>query len=659
MSAKDSNRLPANRPLDQPQGKKHELRCFSTSGEQSEQEARYTQLFETLEEGVYFCTPEGKILDANPALVRMLGYANKEELLRTNVNKLYLEPDRRRALLLELEKKTTIHDREITLRRKDGTPLICLVAATATRDASGRLIRLQGTLVDITQRRREMQKRLHEGQEFARRLVESLPDGIVVLDTQGHYTFVSSRVRELLGYAPEELLGKVLGRLTHPDDRVPALELFHNLIAGRCSSGKVEYRAQHKDGSWRTFRANISPLFDADGKIAGVVASVRDVTESKRLEQQVVQSEKLAAVGQMLAGVAHELNNPLTAILGVSDLLREENGAEPMRRQLDLIHQQARRAAEIVRNLLAFSRPAVPRKVSLDLSELVRRTLQLHEYSLRVNNITVGLVSEPRLPSVVGDANQLIQVFLNLIINAEQAIREVRNHGTVRVQLGRSGGSVKIAFQDDGPGIRPDVLPRIFDPFFTTKRPGGGTGLGLSICMAILKEHRGNIEAEAVPGGGAQFTVLLPISSENADTPVEKAPESERVSLEGRSVLVVDNDESIRELLRTGLSARGVQVDCVASGEEALARATHRSYDAILCDLKMPRVSGEQIFERLQAQDGGKAQQFIFMMGDVLDSTALNFLSRSGARVVRKPFRIRDLGAVLSEALETSASRAC
>ncbi len=386
---------------------------------------------------------------------------------------------------------------------------------------------------------------------------------------------------------------------------------------------------------------------------------MRDVTESKRLEQQVVQSEKLAAVGQMLAGVAHELNNPLTAILGVSDLLREENGAEPMRRQLDLIHQQARRAAEIVQNLLAFSRPAVPRKVSLDLGELVRRTLQLHEYSLRMNDVTVDLVSEPRLPFVVGDANQLMQVFLNLIINAEQAIREVRNHGTLRVQLGRSGGSVKITFQDDGPGIRPDVLPRIFDPFFTTKRPGGGTGLGLSICMAILKEHRGNIDAEAVPGGGARFTVLLPISSENADTPVEKAPESERVSLEGRSVLVVDNDESIRELLRTGLSARGVQVDCVASGEEALARATHRSYDAILCDLKMPRVSGEQIFERLQAQDGGKAQQFIFMTGDVLDSTALNFLSRSGARFVRKPFRIRDLGAVLSEALETSASRAC
>jgi two-component system NtrC family sensor kinase len=482
--------------------------------QERESELRFTRLFETLQEGVYFTTPDGTLLDANPALVRMLGYESKEELLGAKFNDLYLGAPDRHPLLRELEQHARTRDREITLRRKDGRPLICLDFSTAIYDPSGRAARYQGTLVDITERR-EMEKRLHKEQEFATRLVMSFPDVIVVLDAQGRYTFVSPRIKELLDYTPEELVGRMVGERSEPEDRSALLELHGELIAGKRTSGTLEYRIQHKNGNWRMFRITASPLFDVDGKITGVVASLRDVTEFKRLGQQLIQSEKLAAIGQMIAGVAHELNNPLTAILGVSDLLRERAGDASLRRQAELVHQQARRAAHIVQNLLAFSRPISPHKLRLNLSDLIQRTLQLHDYSLRANNIAVDFLAEPNLPLVFGEPNQLVQVFLNLITNAEQAIREVRDRGTLRVRLRRTDTCVSAVFQDDGPGIGPDALPHIFDPFFTTKRPGRGTGLGLSICMAIAKEHGATIEAQTAPGGGAVFTVAFPVASES------------------------------------------------------------------------------------------------------------------------------------------------
>jgi two-component system NtrC family sensor kinase len=257
-------------------------------------------------------------------------------------------------------------------------------------------------------------------------------------------------------------------------------------------------------------RANASPLFDAEGKASGVIVSVRDITVEKKLEQQIIQSERLAAMGQMIGGFAHELNNPLTSIMGVAELLQEGEQAESTRKHLVMLQQQARRAADIVQNLMYFSRPPAPGRGPINLSELVQRTLHLHTYSLRKNNITVDYLPERSLPVVTGDSHQLMQIFLNLILNAEQAMREARDRGTLRIRLEKSDKSVAIVFQDDGPGIAVEVLPNIFDPFYTTKRPGRGTGLGLSICKAILREHGGEIEASSGPGGGAVFRVTLP-----------------------------------------------------------------------------------------------------------------------------------------------------
>src|SRR2546426_333413 len=490
----------------------------------------------------------------------------------------------------------TVLARDVSALRKNGTSIVCLNTAAAVRDNSGRVVRYQGALMDITERR-EMERRLHQQQEFARRLVDNFPDLILVLDAASHYTFVSPRCKEVLGYDVEDTQQMEFGGRTHPEDLPAVLSLYKDIIAGKQIFASLEIRVRHKQGEWRRIRFNFSPLSDEKGNIEGVVLSGRDVTDLKRLEEQLIQAEKLAAMGQMLAGVAHELNNPLTAILGVTELLRERPGAdESTRRQLELTHRQARRAARIVQNLLEFSRPASPQKKPLDLNNILERTLQLHEHSLRRNNIEVDFRLPAELPGVVGDANQLIQIFLNLITNAEQAIREVRDSGRIQIRAGRIGNQLTITVQDDGVGIRPEALQRIFDPLYTTKRPGGGTGLGLSICMSIIREHGGNIEAETLPAGGSAFTIYLPVASGDPlgstapplDTGVAaKTVRATADLLKGRAVLVLDDEESLRMLLQEGLSAQGLRVDGAATTEEALAHLGRSSYDVFLCDLHL------------------------------------------------------------------------
>lgn len=481
--------------------------------EEHEKERRFTALFETLQEGIYFSTPEGKLLDGNAALVRVLGYESKAELVALDPKALNSEPNQNPVLGRSADDQGGVRTREITLRRKDGRLGTFLDTSRAVWDASGKIVRYQGTLVDVTERR-EMERELRRQEKFQRDLLESFPDLILVIDLDECYSFVSSRVYDLLGFTPEELLKKKIE--AGEDYSADLLVLVRNLIAGRQQFGTCECGARHRDGSWRTMRASASPFFDTESKVSGVIVSVRDITMEKKLEQQIIQSERLAAMGQMIGGFAHELNNPLTGILGMSELLQDSQGAETSRKQLQMLQQQARRAVEIVQNLMYFARPPAPGKGPIDLGELVQRTLHLHAYSLRKSNITVDFLREASIPPITGDAHQLMQVFLNLILNSEQAMREVRDRGTLRIRMEKHDHLVAVIFQDDGPGIPPDILPNIFDPFYTTKRPGRGTGLGLSICKAILREHNGNVEATSGPGGGAVFTVTLPVSDKTA-----------------------------------------------------------------------------------------------------------------------------------------------
>jgi len=621
-------------------------------------EARFTELFESLQEGIYIATPDDCLIDANPALARMLGYDSKEELLSRTFADLLPDEEQRRALREQVDNQTMVQGREITLTRKDGRPLVCLNTAGAVRDTNGRVVRYHGALMDITERR-EMERRLYQQQEFARRLIDSFPDLIFVVDSSGHYTFVSPRVKDILGYEPEETQNLQLGGRTHVEDRPALLSLFGEMLAGRQTFASLEVRVRNKQGDWRRLRCHFSPLFTEAGKIDGVVISGRDVTELKRLEEQLIQAEKLAAMGQMLAGVAHELNNPLTAILGVTELLRDSEGVQDnTKRQLELTHRQARRAARIVQNLLEFSRPAAPQKKPLDVNTIIERTLQLQDHSLRRNNVQVDFQPQSDLPTVVGDANQLIQVFLNLISNAEHAIREVRDTGRIQIRIGRIGAHISVTVQDDGVGVAQEALPKLFDPFYTTKRPGGGTGLGLSICMSIVREHGGSVDVETLPAGGSAFTVYLPAApDEVSGAPidgvaplVEPAPAVD--ILKGRSILVLDDEESIRMLLEEGLSAHGMRVDCAGSSAEALELIRNGTYDVALCDVNLSPggqgLSGRETAQRIAASSNAAGKpEVVFMTGDLVEDNG----SGGHIRQLQKPFRISDVLVVLREVL--------
>jgi PAS domain S-box-containing protein len=635
-----------------------------------ENEARFTELFETLREGVYLASADGKFESVNPEFARVLGYEIRDELLDRSFKDLVCRVEEWESEQRELAQTGSIRNHQIQLRRRDNSEITCLHAVALIRDTGGRVRRRQGTLVDITEHL-AMEQRLHREQEFARRLVESFPDLVVALDRDGHCTFVSPRSKELLGFTPEEMVGTRLGQRTDPHDRKEVRALLESIFSGQSADGSLEFLLERRDGEMRLFRASASPLFDAEGNIDGVIASARDITEAKRMEQQLIQTERLAAMGQMIAGVAHELNNPLTAILGVTELLRDANPDEGSRRQLDLAHRQARRAAQIVQSLLSFSRPPQPRKMCLHLSDVIERSLQLHEHSLRTNHITVDFVPRPDLPTVLGDTSQLTQVFLNLITNAEQAIREVREHGTLRIRLGMLGDRVIATFHDDGVGIRRDILPRIFDPFFTTKRPGRGTGLGLSICLAILREHNGQIEGQPNADGGSVFTVSLPIArgtetflvepvaSEAAPSPPDRLLES--------SVLVVDDEESIRELVRDGLTARRIRVDVAASGAETMRLLEQNQYDAVLCDLNLQSagsdaISGRDVYMRVAKGLNGDPDRrppfFLFMTGELVEGHANDEMNGMKVPMLQKPFRISELIALLSEGLSRRAHAA-
>jgi PAS domain S-box-containing protein len=622
---------------------------------QYESEVRFTELFESLREGVFFATLDGRILDANPAMVHLLGYDSKQDLQAHHLQELYRNPGNRDSVVQELESKGSFRDREIELRRKDGKAIHCLASGFAVRDTFGRIARLQGTLVDITERR-EIERKLHQEQELVRRLVANFPDLIAVFDCDGRFTYLSQSAKDVLGGAPEQYIGETLSGRARPEDRQKLARMFRSVISGLESSVQLEIQVRHADSSWKILRASAGPLFDENGKITGVVASARDVTESKLIERQLLQKEKFAAMGQMMAGAAHELNNPLTAILGVSELLYERAADDLTRRQLDLVVQQARRAAGIVQNLMAFARPPTQSRTPVRLEEIVQHALQLEQPALSQKNIAVTFEAEGNLPLIIADPKLLTQAFLNILGNAEQSISSGGAPGTLRVSLASAGDRVTATIVDNGPGISPESIAKIFDPFFSTKRPGGGTGLGLTIALAVVKEHNGTIDVESARDGGTSFQVILPASVEEGSA--EKPPSSSARTrsapsdvLSSYTALVVDDEEGIREIVQDGLSAHGMKVESAATAEDALALLAKNSYDVVLCDFNLPTQSGEQLFEQLQKQQAAPPH-FIFMTGEFVDSARAARINQKGVAILQKPFRVHEVAKLLASLLQ-------
>jgi signal transduction histidine kinase len=374
--------------------------------------------------------------------------------------------------------------------------------------------------------------------------------------------------------------------------------------------------------------------------------------QTRLVQERLLQSEKMSSVGQLVSGVAHELNNPLTGIMGFAQLLMLRDLDDTSRKQVETIYAEAERASKIVSNLLTFARRRKAQKEPANLNTLIERVLELRNYDLRVRNIDVDLELDGALPETMVDANQIQQVFLNIVINAEQAMKDGRADGRLRIASRASGRAVTVSFEDSGPGMTPETVRRIFDPFFTTKDAGEGTGLGLTISYGIIEEHGGKIWAESAPGQGTRFVIELPVISGAA--PAARDANGEKpapAAIKRKRILVVDDEESIQKLLTGVLEMDGHDVTIARNGREALDRIDGASFDLVISDIKMPVMGGAELHKRLAQGDPVLARRLIFITGDTVAPETRRFLQGVENAVLSKPFRLRDVREAVAVAL--------
>jgi signal transduction histidine kinase len=447
-------------------------------------------------------------------------------------------------------------------------------------------------------------------------------------------------------------------RFVDPQAREALLERLVN--DGAVANYLLRLRRADQTFIWVEMTGRVEPA--DSGRNLRIEALVRDVSERKKLDDetrdiyhQLLQAEKMAALGQTISGVAHELNNPLATILSWAERLTQKTNLEPsVRRGLDIILSESERSARIVRTLLTFARKRQTTRAMVDVNQVVRETLALRSYEQRVTNITVIDALAAGLPQAFADGHQVQQVLLNLIINAEQAMLSANGRGVlvVRTWHDNDRDAVVLEINDDGPGIPEDLQPKIFDPFFTTKEVGKGTGLGLTVAYAIIQEHGGRIRLESRPGSGASFYVELPVAgAKPAKPPASRGRRTPVATVEGASILIVEDEAALAAAVSDSLRDAGYIVEHAADGEQALIRIQARTFELVICDLKMPRLDGKAFFRQLATVAPGMSRRVIFVTGDVAGTDAEKFLEESGCRWLAKPFRLADLLRAVKEGL--------
>jgi two-component system cell cycle sensor histidine kinase/response regulator CckA len=476
-------------------------------------EERYRHLVSQARDIVFRWSVNNGLEYVSPAVYKITGYT-VEELMTLPMMGLELA----KGSDLQLGKDytgliaggTLSPNREVPFVRKDGKQIYLDMRAQAVTNEKDEVVAIEGILRDITERK-EMQEALKRSEEKLRRYLESSPDGIYINDVKGNFIYGNRAAERLIGYAREELLGKSfleLGVLP-PEYVLKAARLLELNAAGK-PTGPDEFELIRKDGSRVWVEISTYPI--GQGNNTEVIGIARDITERKRMEQQLQLAGRLAAVGELAAGVAHELNNPLTAIQGFAQLLTSRKDLDEVtRKDVDIIYREALRASKITKNLLSFARRHEPEKRLISINEVVEKTLGLRQHQMKVNNIELATELQPDLPDTMADFYQMQQVFMNIVVNAEQAMSDANGGGKLVVRTQELDNFIQVSFADNGPGISEENLKRIFDPFFTTKDVGKGTGLGLSISYGIVQAHGGRIYARSKPGEGATFFVEIPI----------------------------------------------------------------------------------------------------------------------------------------------------
>jgi PAS domain S-box-containing protein len=607
-------------------------------------EARYRNLFESATDAIYTVDLDGTFTSVNEATVRLSGWP-RTELLGRSSRMLFDEAE---LVLVKEEFRHSVAGEpvrfECNLRRADGERRLISVTNTPIR-LGLEVIGVLGVARDVTVER-DRAAALERAEARYTRLVESASDGIFTLDDAGCFTAVNRSLERGVGRSRAELLGAPFAGVIDARDLAAAHCLLRDTLAGQRCRGALRYHAA--DGTVRHGSLITSPVLE-DGQIVGALGIMRDVTDEQRLAEQLLQQEKLAAVGQLVSGVAHELNNPLAGVMAYSELLLAATAAHDAetRHAVETIHHEAARAAKIVSNLLTFARQQPAERTDADLNAIVTDTVALRRYALRAAQIELDVALDPELPRTWADPFQLQQVVLNLISNAEQALAEWLGPRRIVVWTRHQQGRIIVAVSDTGPGVSDEQRDRIFNPFFTTKQVGKGTGLGLSISDGIVRQHGGQIRVESKPGTGATFLMEIPIVAAPAPVP---PPPARPVAIKppGRRLLVVDDEPAMRTAIGNFLSSLGHGVTVAAGGLEARALLAQNEYDVVLLDLRMPDLAGDTLYRELLDRDPRHARRVVFVTGDTQSAHARHFLEEAGRPSVSKPFQLDDLAAVLA-----------
>ena len=612
-------------------------------------------------------------LYANQTLLAMFGYKNIEEL-RTSPPQEHYTPESYAGFVERHEKylngEPLPEQVEIDINRKD--------SAVRHLQVSNKYVfwngkqRFQLLYNDITERV-QAEEALRESEEKYRLIVENSRDVIFTLDAAGKVLYISPSITKELGYSPAELIGKPIWSLVHPEDIAAVTNSVQlNIAFGLQNGDGIEYRFRHTSGEWRWYLGKGTTVGDANGKFLNFTGIARDITERKKAEAEKKQLEekaqvnsRLSAVGEMAAGIAHEINNPLTGVLGFSQrLLDKENVPEEIKGELKIIADGSQRVADIIKRLLIFARQTKPAKTLVNLNELIENTLKLRDYVLKTANIDVVTRFDPELPCSVVDPGQLQQVFLNLIVNAEQAMKGAHGKGTLTITTEKKENNIRMSFTDDGPGITRENMRHLFEPFFTTKDVGEGTGLGLSLSRSIILDHKGTLNVVSEFGHGATFIIELPIiealpSKVNTVSPAVKV--EKLITKKGR-ILVVDDEPGVRALLEEVLTQSGHSVDVIGDAGSAMEIIDAGTiYDVILADIRIPGMNGVELCSLILRKKPKMKNRIIVITGDVMGTDIKAFLTQNNLSYLSKPFNIEALkekinAIVMSNAQESDST---
>ena len=623
-----------------------------------ESKAHYSTLVESLTDAV-FRVKDGVITWCNDRVEEIYGYT-KDELVGKKVGFLFPEG----VSHAEFLKKASAAIRERgfllgtgSIKRKDGSKVdidysISLIPGEGP-------IELVAVGRDVTDRK-QAEDRLKESEAKYSRLVEAASEGIWSIDTEHRTTYMNPRMAEMLGYRVEDIIGR------NADDFIVADELPNHKeqmeLRHTGKSAKYERRFKRADGS--TLYCFVSAVADHDeyGRFRGSFGMFTDITERKQaeekrkeMEQKAAIASRLAAVGEMAAGIAHEINNPLTSVIGYSELLEHRTDLPAdIKEDIKIINDGSQRVKDIVNRMLTFARQTKPMKSSVSITELIDNTLELRGYALRTANIEVIRDYEPDLPWLTIDPSQMQQVILNITVNAEYAMKKANSRGTLTITARKAGDRVQISFKDDGPGMTKEIQTRLFQPFFTTKEPSEGSGLGLSLSRAIILEHGGTIVVESKPGQGATFIIELPITgapSLEASAPTTAA-KMKPATMKNAKILVVDDESSVRGFIDKVLTRSGCSVDTTGDPKEALDKLAGATYDALIIDIRMPGMSGPELYARILERTPALAKRVIFITGDAMGTDVKAFLTQNSLSYLAKPFDIKALEAKVSSILE-------